>query len=319
MLDGPVDANELKLFVMTFNLSGAKVTPESFSFVPRGLDMYVLGFQEVSAFVPVIAAKRQHNLTSALTGHFGPEFQIVCDESLLAIKLFIAAKPEIAARLVVKSVQHVSTGASGAYGNKGAVACSMVIDSVTPVLFVVAHFEAHERGVELRNENYATIMKALQGALGGNPITTHQFCFFVGDLNYRLAGTYEEVKRLAQAGKYNEMMDYDQLTKEKRAMRVFAGFQEEEIYFPPTYKFNKNSMTYDTSKKQRVPSFTDRILFCAKHRRLLECTSYESDMDVLISDHRPVFAHFTMSLLEATNIVARALGAVPKSRVCNVA
>lgn len=42
---------------------------------------------------------------------------------------------------------------------------------------------------------------------------------------------------------------------------VFRGFQEAPITFPPTYKFDLGSQTYDTSSKNRTPSYTDRILF----------------------------------------------------------
>ena len=38
-------------------------------------------------------------------------------------------------------------------------------------------------------------------------------------------------------------------------------FHEDAITFLPTFKYNKNSDVYDTSKKQRTPSYTDRILF----------------------------------------------------------
>lgn len=42
--------------------------------------------------------------------------------------------------------------------------------------------------------------------------------------------------------------------------RCMQGFVEEQIRFPPTYKFDVNTDTYDTSKKARIPSWTDRIL-----------------------------------------------------------
>jgi len=41
-------------------------------------------------------------------------------------------------------------------------------------------------------------------------------------------------------------------------------FNEGDIDFPPTYKFDVGSDVYDTSDKQRVPSWTDRIL-CRLH------------------------------------------------------
>ncbi|KAH8859509.1 Inositol polyphosphate 5-phosphatase E [Schistosoma japonicum] len=39
---------------------------------------------------------------------------------------------------------------------------------------------------------------------------------------------------------------------------VFQNFDEGRICFPPTYKFDINSDVYDSSEKQRVPSYTHR-------------------------------------------------------------
>lgn len=37
---------------------------------------------------------------------------------------------------------------------------------------------------------------------------------------------------------------------------IFNGFEEPKIAFLPTFKFDLNSSYYDTSEKQRVPSYT---------------------------------------------------------------
>lgn len=42
---------------------------------------------------------------------------------------------------------------------------------------------------------------------------------------------------------------------------ALRAFHEAQITFPPTYKFNQLSSRYDTSAKQRVPAWCDRILF----------------------------------------------------------
>jgi hypothetical protein len=58
----------------------------------------------------------------------------------------------------------------------------------------------------------------------------------------------------------------DQLLKERAKGSAFAYFDEGPLNFKPTYKFDKRTSQYDTSKKQRVPAWTDRILYkCMPH------------------------------------------------------
>ena len=300
---------------MTFNINSADTTAETFSFIPPGFDIYALAFEEVGPFIPLASSTKQRALTSSLNQHFGSDFTVICDVTLLAIKLFIIADTKISDSISVRLRQTVSTGADGAYGNKGGCYCSFSIDSATNFLFIGAHFEAHDKNIQLRNDNFATIMKTIQTELNANPLTYHHFIFFMGDLNYRIDGPYETVIQLATAGKYYDMLEYDQLTTEKRAMHVFSGFFEEEIHFPPTYKFNKNSIEYDTSKKKRVPSFTDRILVYSRNRSRIKTLGYDTNMDILISDHRPVNAKFEVQLNPKNNEQQKTQES-PKSIVC---
>lgn len=287
---------KLKIFAMTFNINSADTKAETFSFIPQGFDIYALAFEEVGPFIPLASSTKQRALTSSLMEHFKSDFTLICDETLLAIKLFIVANSNISNLITVKTHHTVSTGADGAYGNKGGCYCSLCINSTTNFLFIAAHFEAHDKNIQLRNENFATIMKTIQTNMSANPLTYHHFIFFMGDLNYRINGPYDDVNKLATSGKYYDMLEYDQLTTEKRAMHVFSGFFEEEIHFPPTYKFDKNSIEYDTSQKKRVPSFTDRILVYSRNRSRIKGLGYDANMDILISDHRPVHAKFEVQL-----------------------
>lgn len=66
------------------------------------------------------------------------------------------------------------------------------------------------------------------------------------------------------------------------------------IDFAPTYKYDRRSQNYDSSKKQRVPAWCDRILWKQRgnedarlEQRLLRCVQ-----DCTFSDHRPVLAYF---------------------------
>eukprot|EP00928_Gymnodinium_smaydae_P062394 TRINITY_DN46271_c0_g1_i1.p1 TRINITY_DN46271_c0_g1~~TRINITY_DN46271_c0_g1_i1.p1 ORF type:complete len:593 (-),score=134.67 TRINITY_DN46271_c0_g1_i1:128-1906(-) len=65
-------------------------------------------------------------------------------------------------------------------------------------------------------------------------------------------------------------------------------FDEMKIDFPPTYKMDPGTSRYDTSAKQRVPSWTDRVLWLKSGG--IRALNYESAASILRrSDHAPVF------------------------------
>ena len=308
---------EASIFVMTFNLADSEIPHGSFSFLPSGYDLYFLGFEEVGPFVPIACDAKQEALSNELRSHFGDDYFILCDKSMLAIKNFIAVKSSLKESVWATSEFLIPTGADGQYGNKGAVAVSLRIDEAK-LMFICAHFSAHDKNIEDRNQNYADILTRIKEYSDNvNPFDSHNYIVFVGDLNYRISKPYKEATKLAMSGRFAELKASDQLTKEKSAMRVFNGFFEEEINFPPTYKFDKNSPMYDTSKKKRVPSYTDRILFFAKSRKTISVSNYTANMDILLSDHRPVTAEVKIRIVEKpeTNPV---VAAVKKSAVCRI-
>lgn len=69
------------------------------------------------------------------------------------------------------------------------------------------------------------------------------------------------VYKLIAVGYLNPVSLQEQCRREMFAGRVFRYIREAPITFHPTYKFDKHTSTYDTSEKQRVPAWTDRIFF----------------------------------------------------------
>ncbi|PON55224.1 Endonuclease/exonuclease/phosphatase [Parasponia andersonii] len=84
-----------------------------------------------------------------------------------------------------------------------------------------------------------------------------------------------------------------QLRIEQRRGRVFDGWSEGKIYFPPTYKYSNNSDRYAgedkrPKEKRRTPAWCDRILWYGRGLYQLSYVRGESRF----SDHRPVYSIF---------------------------
>uniref|UniRef100_A0A0G4IAE0 Inositol polyphosphate-related phosphatase domain-containing protein n=1 Tax=Chromera velia CCMP2878 TaxID=1169474 RepID=A0A0G4IAE0_9ALVE len=93
-----------------------------------------------------------------------------------------------------------------------------------------------------------------------------------------------EISSLAPAAMFREM---------------YGEFDEFPIEFPPSYKYDAGSDTYDT-KKLQCPAWTDRILWRkTTNPDSIRCVSYDSVRELRTSDHRPVYAQFSVAVSEA--------------------
>lgn len=73
-----------------------------------------------------------------------------------------------------------------------------------------------------------------------------------------------EVRDFIKQSEYETLMGEDQLLKQKNLGNVFKGFLEFPTNFAPTYKYDLFCNDYDTSEKNRIPAWTDRILIRRK-------------------------------------------------------
>ncbi|XP_048232797.1 type IV inositol polyphosphate 5-phosphatase 7 isoform X2 [Ricinus communis] len=124
-------------------------------------------------------------------------------------------------------------------------------------------------------------------------ILEHDRIIWLGDLNYRIALSYRMAKALVEMHNWRALLENDQLRIEQRRGRVFEGWNEGKIYFPPTYKYSNNSDRYagddrHPKEKRRTPAWCDRILW---HGRGLNQLSYVRG-ESRFSDHRPVYSVF---------------------------
>jgi phosphatidylinositol-bisphosphatase len=128
----------------------------------------------------------------------------------------------------------------------------------------------------------------------GSVIEDHDLIFWFGDLNYRLDLSRERALALLQARRLEDMFVCDQLYQQRMLGNAFVGYKETRPAFWPTYKYDLGSSEYDTSEKQRVPSWTDRVLWRCK-RGACRQERYERH-ELGGSDHRPISASFSLDV-----------------------
>ncbi|CAM9191848.1 unnamed protein product [Scytosiphon promiscuus] len=182
-----------------------------------------------------------------------------------------------------------------------------------------------------------------KGVGGNSEITLPQVfdrVVWAGDLNYRVNAPRAVADVLLSKDMHEVLLNNEQLSLERDGgvgglrgalgaggTAPFSGYSEGPLNFRPTYKFDSGTDTYDTSSKQRVPAWTDRILYsgaiaagadsdlasgspsisggwkrqeegqvaaaeaatCGMHLR-----AYRSVEELNTSDHRPVLASFVM-------------------------
>jgi hypothetical protein len=215
-----------------------------------------------------------------------------------------------AKRSVANAVSRVGSdtafvGIGGVAGNKGAIGVRFAVYD-TEFVIVNSHLAAHQAEVHRRNEDFASIVGSLS-ALRDHPrldllSSTLHHVFWLGDLNYRVDLKREHVCQLVDAKDFGELAKADQLGKAIRSGEAFLGFEEGELSFPPTYRFERGSRKYETTK-MRVPSYTDRVLWhTLPGIASPKLQSYFSVDSILTSDHNPVVALFEAPLVHTSGL-----------------
>ncbi|PKU36471.1 phosphatidylinositol -trisphosphate 5-phosphatase 1 [Limosa lapponica baueri] len=229
--------------------------------------------------------------------------------TLWNIRIVVLAKPEHENRISHICTDNVKTGIANTLGNKGAVGVSFMFNG-TSFGFVNSHLTSGSEKKHRRNQNYTSILRFL--TLGDKKLSpfniTHRFThlFWLGDLNYRVEQPPTEAENIIQKirqQQYPELLAFDQLLIERKDQKVFLQFEEEEITFAPTYRFERGTREKYAYTKQKatgmkynLPSWCDRVLWKSYPMVHVVCQSYGCTTDIMTSDHSPVFATFEVGV-----------------------
>uniref|UniRef100_A0A8C4V2S4 phosphatidylinositol-3,4,5-trisphosphate 5-phosphatase n=1 Tax=Falco tinnunculus TaxID=100819 RepID=A0A8C4V2S4_FALTI len=281
-----------------------KTRDDTADYIPH--DIYVIGTQED----PQGEKEWLETLRQSLQEITSISFKVVrAIHTLWNIRIVVLAKPEHENRISHICTDNVKTGIANTLGNKGAVGVSFMFNG-TSFGFVNSHLTSGSEKKHRRNQNYTNILRFL--TLGDKKLSpfniTHRFThlFWLGDLNYRVEQPPTEAENIIQKirqQQYPELLAFDQLLIERKDQKVFLQFEEEEITFAPTYRFERGTREKYAYTKQKatgmkynLPSWCDRVLWKSYPMVHVVCQSYGCTTDIMTSDHSPVFATFEVGV-----------------------
>uniref|UniRef100_A0A158R572 IPPc domain-containing protein n=1 Tax=Syphacia muris TaxID=451379 RepID=A0A158R572_9BILA len=184
---------------------------------------------------------------------------------------------------------------------KGAIQVSFQLFQIT-LAFVACHL-SYGPLVHRRND-YSKIIDALK--LDQDDKGKHYLdgIFWFGDLNFRILSRqrFDELQESTVCENPNrffaDLLADDELTIEKTKGEIFGGFIEPTISFPPTHKFVVGTNDYAFN---RIPSYTDRVLYFSKDSSRILPIVYDSLWEESSSDHKPVYAVFNVRVTDSCN------------------
>ena len=293
---------QISVFASTFNVNGTVYEGDIDSWIyPTDVkhDLVFLGLQEIVELKPgQIVNTDLRNKTQWERKILGclskrDKYMTMWSGQLGGLVLLLFVKES-----QVKYVSNVEftfkkTGLGGVAANKGGVAVSFKY-SDTSMCFVSSHFAAGLSNDEERHHNYKTLVKGMKFTKNRR-IPDHDVVLWVGDFNYRINLPNDQVKSLILQKKWGKLLEFDQLNQQMASGESFPFFAEQEILFPPTYKFDNGTKIYDTSEKQRVPAWTDRILYKSR-QNAIKPNGYNCVQNIIFSDHRAVYAVFEVTV-----------------------
>ncbi|XP_017267607.1 phosphatidylinositol polyphosphate 5-phosphatase type IV isoform X2 [Kryptolebias marmoratus] len=255
------------VYVVTWNMQGGKfhsanlndlLLPTDSEFAQ---DFYIIGVQE--------GCPDKRDWEICLQETLGPHYVMLYTASHGVLYLTVFIRRDLI--WFCSEVEHatVTTRIISQIKTKGAVGVTFTFFG-TSFLFITSHFTSGDAKVYERILDYNKIIEALalpKSIPDTNPYrsspsdatTKFDQVFWFGDFNFRLSkdrAGVESIMKQAAGGDVSLLLDHDQLSKEMKDGSIFKGFQEPPIHFFPTYKFDIGCDTYDTTSKQRTPSYT---------------------------------------------------------------
>ncbi|KAI4876565.1 hypothetical protein NFI96_016593 [Prochilodus magdalenae] len=306
-LDRYFPERHVGIYIATWNMQGEKGLPNNLDdlLLPTDTefaqDFYIIGVQE--------GCPDRREWEIRLQETLGPYYVMLYAAAHGVLYLTIFIRRDLI--WFCSEVEHatVTTRIISQIKTKGAVGIAFTFFG-TSFLFITSHFTSGDSKVYERILDYNKIIEALAlprclpdtnpyRSTASDVTTRFDEVFWFGDFNFRLSkdrGGIEAILNQHVGEDMAPLLQHDQLCKEMKDGSIFRGFLEAPIHFPPTYKFDIGCDVYDTTSKQRTPSYTDRILFRNRQADDIKVVKYTSCSSIKTSDHRPVIGMFQVKI-----------------------
>jgi hypothetical protein len=301
-------ARAVRLVCATWNVGNAPTSsPEDLRlWLQPGGDIYVVGTQE-NAYQPRKPYKTHlADFEAHLGAALGEDFELLRAESMGQIHVHVFGRRALRSVLDVAQVikANEATGIANVGTNKGGTCVALTVLG-TSLCFVSSHLAAHTTHTERRNSDMSEIAQGIKfkGMYGLTILNSFHHIFWMGDLNYRLdfAGDgkepdeakFAEMLQMINDGRYEELMQTDQLVACMARNEVFVGFNDCPPRFKPTFKVERDAVEPVYNPK-RTPSYCDRVLWRSQtgFQSQVRLLDFYSANGVTSSDHKPAAAVF---------------------------
>mmetsp|Transcript_4928 Transcript_4928/g.9233 ORF Transcript_4928/g.9233 Transcript_4928/m.9233 type:complete len:486 (+) Transcript_4928:3106-4563(+) len=293
-----VTEKRIRVLTLTWNMCGKPCPDEITNLIPQDVKhhVYAIGTQECLRSIAtslIVQTKKQWE--DRIASHLGEEYIMLRSHSQGATHLVVFVHNSVAGYVTDIDSADVVTGTGNMIGNKGGIAISFSLCDKS-LLFVNCHLAAGQHSTRRRSQDFNRIERELplpRNVREGTVSDRFSVVIWMGDFNSRVDGSREDVEFLIAHDIMMILQKNDQLNVERAAGNVAVSYNEGKIDFVPTYRFDPGTCTYDTSRKRRIPGWTDRILFRDNAGCLSQLT-YSNILEVSESDHKPVFSQFLL-------------------------
>ncbi|XP_012409472.1 phosphatidylinositol polyphosphate 5-phosphatase type IV isoform X1 [Sarcophilus harrisii] len=320
------------LFVATWNMQGQKELPNNLDdfLLPSEADyvqdMYVLGVQE--------GCSDRREWEIRLQETLGPHYVMLYSAAHGVLYMSVFIRRDLIWFCSEVEYSTVTTRIVSQIKTKGSLGVSFTFFG-TSFLFITSHFTSGDGKVSDRLLDYSKTIQTLtlpKNVPDTNPyqssscnrelmslltfasvdVTTRfDEVFWFGDFNFRLNGGRMAVESILKQNlemNMSELLQHDQLIKEMKKGSIFKGFREADIHFFPSYKFDVGKDSYDSTSKQRTPSYTDRVVYKSRQKDDIYPVKYSSCPGIKTSDHRPVYGLFRVKVRPGRDNIPLAAG-----------